>query len=422
MQNKKILIFDEEPFLFQLISTICKTNVSFYLKKEYNPNENLEADVLVLTDKKFKRYFNLIRNNNNHKEIILIFEKMELEELLFYYNSGFSYILNSSENNFSKNLSKLLNEVLAKGSQDEGCDFVYKSLSIRKIIKKIRTIGENENFILEGETGVGKTPISYFANYVKNIRTPFVRVNCAGLSREYFYSLIFGHTKGAYTGAYNDKAGLVEFAKDGDLFLDEIASLDLDAQGLLLNFLDTGEYRKMGETKLKFSKVRIICATNQDLFAMCKNGKFRKDLLARFYNYFIVPPLRERREDIMPIFEYYSNKFLGYNKKLDAISKNYINTYDWSNGNVRELKAYVKNFSLFGPTYKVYKQEKTTLFPVDVYEQKISEQGLKNFMKNIEFGVLENLYSKHNSVDKLAKFCRISAPAMCKKLKKYRLT
>ncbi|MFH1728892.1 MAG: sigma 54-interacting transcriptional regulator [Pseudomonadota bacterium] len=204
---------------------------------------------------------------------------------------------------------------------------------------------EDMNLLIIGETGVGKTPIAQYANRVMTNGTdrPFVRINCAGISKERMQDEMFGHKKGAYTGAECDKKGLVEIADGGDLFLDEIGDLPLDCQADLLMFLDSDEYRRVGETTLRCAKNRIIAATNKDLDNEVNEGRFRKDLYSRLSQYRVsIPPLRERKEDILPIMEYYINKYAGFNKPYsDEVKKAYLEN-DFCEGNVRELKDSVK--------------------------------------------------------------------------------
>ena len=202
----------------------------------------------------------------------------------------------------------------------------------------------NNNFIIYGESGVGKTPLSFFANLTKNDVKPFIKVNCAGLNKDQFYSTLFGHVKGAYTGATYERKGVIEQIKNnGNIILDEISSLSIESQGLLLNFMDTGYYRKMGGSNLKYSKSNIIGLSNINLEKLVKEKLFRADLYYRFKDYIYVPPLRKRKKDIIPIFKYYFSSL----SKFKFLSENlldYAYNYKWKNGNVREIIKFTQHY------------------------------------------------------------------------------
>lgn len=227
-----------------------------------------------------------------------------------------------------------------KLSLNDKYSIISDSVKIKSILEEIDAVG-NMNILIEGETGVGKTPVAKYANTVmsRNQGRPFVRINCAGLNRERLQDELFGHIKGAYTGAVSDRKGLVEAAKGGDLFLDEIGDMNLECQAELLTFLDNGEYRRLGETVTRHSDCRIISATNLNLKEQVEKRLFRKDLYSRLAQCKIgIPPLRDRKEDIQPIMEFYIKKFYGFSKDYEPGIIELYKKYDWQEGNVRELK------------------------------------------------------------------------------------
>ncbi len=171
-------------------------------------------------------------------------------------------------------------------------------------------------------------------------------LNCSAFTKGLLESELFGHKAGAFTGAIKDKKGLIEGAKGGTLFLDEIGELHVDLQAKLLRFLETSEFIKVGDIKSTKVNVRIIAATNRDIENDVKEGKFRKDLFYRLNAFTIqLPPLRDRRQDIPILAEYYLRIFsLKTNQTIEGMSKSFLEhlkIHDWK-GNIRELKNVIE--------------------------------------------------------------------------------
>lgn len=296
-----------------------------------------------------------------------------------------------------------------------------KDPSILLSLKDLKYL-DDFSILITGETGVGKTSIAIYANRIISRKRSFVRVNCGSLSHERFIDDMFGHVKGAYTGATSDKKGLVELANCGDLFLDEIGDLSLKCQASLLTFIDTGEYRKLGDERLRFSDCRIISATNKDLFKMEREGKFRKDLLSRISQYIIeVPPLRKRKNDIEKILKHYLRKFKVNKSFLKHILKR-LAFSDFKEGNIRELKSIIKYFS---KTNKIkfledFKASKAcTLDKVNNFKKDIYDLGYKNYIKNLEKEVLISIFKEEKSIRDLAKKLSINHTTLLRKLKQH---
>ena len=425
MQLPYIYLFDEDRYLFSFVSSVLKNKYLIVHKKDLI-NFGIEEPEYFVFNVNFENYktsLNFIKSLKiKHKNVgvILVVNNLNVDMILSFVYLGINNIFNKSENLFGSNLDLFLKKLLKNSKSKNDYEFIYESTSIKTLLNKIKKLDYNDNFIVCGESGVGKTPISFVAHSSRNnlgSDSPCLRINCAGLSKDQFYSLLFGHVKGAYTGAVDNRKGVVESSMNGDLYLDEISSLDIDSQGLLLNFLDTGEYRKMGETKLKYSNARIIGITNKDLYKMADEGLFRKDLLYRFYECFDIPPLRKRKDDIIPIFEYYIKKYnseFSINKRL----KEYLQVYDWKEGNVRELIKFAKKF----PDVEFRKIYKNTIDETyKNFENDIIRLGIKKYMQNIESSVLKELYIKHKTLNKLASITKLSSPGVLKKLRKYYL-
>ena len=205
---------------------------------------------------------------------------------------------------------------------------------------KIRKIGERGKRIAE----------KIYARS-KRVEKPFVAVDCGLLSKELAASALFGHEKGAFTGAESKKQGFWEEAAGGTLFLDEIGNLPPEVQQMLLRALEAKRYRPTGGSKDKRADVRIIAATNEDMQSAVAEKRFRQDLFHRIKEYTLhIPPLRECREDIMPLAEFFrelANKEFGKQVKgFNAEARKRMLVHPWA-GNVRELKGTVRSAVLF---------------------------------------------------------------------------
>ncbi len=200
----------------------------------------------------------------------------------------------------------------------------------------------DSNVLITGETGTGKELFARtFHNNSPRAKGPFVVVDCASLTESLVESTLFGHKKGAFTGAQEDRDGLVKLAHGGTLFLDEIGELPLSIQKAFLRVLQERRFRPVGETKEVQSDFRLIAATNKDLAALVESGEFRQDLLFRLKTMHLdLPPLRERPEDIKPLAMYFLDKMCEEHKLptkgYDADFFATLAAYGWP-GNVREL-------------------------------------------------------------------------------------
>ena len=220
------------------------------------------------------------------------------------------------------------------------------SLQVQRKISQIR--GTMDPILISGPTGSGKEVAARLLHLQEGAR-PWVAVNLGALPENLFESEMFGHLKGSFTGADQNKIGLVEAANGGDLFLDEIEVLPLHHQAKLLRFLETGEYRKLGSHQLQFSKLRIISATNRSLIEMIKSGEFREDLFFRLNAHTIeLPPLRERLEDIPVLAQWFLQKNRLNKKTFSQEALGALQTYPWP-GNVRELKRICEQIALTSP-------------------------------------------------------------------------
>jgi two-component system response regulator HydG len=215
---------------------------------------------------------------------------------------------------------------------------------MQALLTKASAIANTDaSVVLLGESGSGKEVVAraLHANSARNLK-PFVAINCAAIPAELLESELFGHARGAFTGAHMARRGLFESADGGTLFLDEIAEMPLPLQAKLLRTLQDGEIRRVGESKPIHVDVRILCATHQDLQRCVRERAFREDLYFRLKVFtLLVPPLRERSEDIEPLTDMFREQ-QGHGGRFTAKAMAAIKKYTWP-GNVRELLNAVKH-------------------------------------------------------------------------------
>jgi DNA-binding NtrC family response regulator len=223
-----------------------------------------------------------------------------------------------------------------------------RSMAMRRIDEQLRRIADIDSTVLfTGESGVGKEVATrYLHRLSARAERPFIAVNCAAIPRDLLESELFGHERGAFTGATARHAGYVERAAGGFLLLDEIGDLPLPLQAKLLRLLESRKFQRIGGEQELASDARIVCATNADLKAQAAAGQFRPDLLFRIQVIEIrIPPLRERREDIEPLLEEYRNHFAAnFGRHVAGFTPRALRaamTHDWP-GNVRELRNRVE--------------------------------------------------------------------------------
>ena len=229
-------------------------------------------------------------------------------------------------------------------------DHSPKMRAIREMIEQI--IDTNTAVLIRGETGVGKDLVARAIHYASpRCGQHFEKVNCAALPAELLESELFGHEKGAFTGAYRKKLGKFEYANKGTLFLDEIGELPLPLQAKLLQVLQDHEFSRVGGRELIRVDIRVIASTNRNLELALANGEFREDLYYRLDVVEIhVPPLRERREEIPVLVSHFLQKFRRqYNREVELLPEamTFFVDYLWP-GNVRELENIIRRLVVLG--------------------------------------------------------------------------
>ena len=232
------------------------------------------------------------------------------------------------------------------------CNIIGKSDAIRDIFHMVRNVADTDiSVLIMGETGVGKELISSAIHkHSARKNGPFIKTNCAVLPETLIESELFGHVRGAFTGAASDRVGRFEAASGGTIFLDEIGELSLQLQSKFLRVLQEREIERLGEHKPRKVDIRIIAATNRDLLAEARRGKFREDLYYRLAGTVMrVPPLRERREDIPLLAYHFLTEFnKKYGKNVEGVSPDLMKqlmNHSWP-GNIRELYNLLESASV----------------------------------------------------------------------------
>ncbi|HEY0299662.1 MAG TPA: sigma-54 dependent transcriptional regulator, partial [Arachidicoccus sp.] len=222
--------------------------------------------------------------------------------------------------------------------------------------------------LIFGESGVGKEVFSQIIHNLSSRKhNPFIAVNCGAIPEGTIDSELFGHEKGSFTSASDQRKGYFETVSGGTIFLDEIGEMPIGTQARLLRVLETGEFIRVGSSKVLKTNVRVIAATNKDLLTLTQQGKFREDLYYRLNTVPIrVPALRERREDIPMLFRKFvgdfSEKYKSHPVQLDELARQLLMSYGWP-GNVRELKNIAEQISVLSKDRTVTADQLSQFLP-----------------------------------------------------------
>ncbi|KAJ48857.1 transcriptional response regulator [Clostridium tetanomorphum DSM 665] len=351
-----------------------------------------------------------------------ITKPINIEELNLLLMKGEEYI------NLNTKIKYLSNQI----NKDNKYNIIGNSKKMKEVFDLISRVKDVDiNVLITGESGTGKELVARAIHFQgKRKDKPFYVINCSAIPNNLLESELFGYKKGAFTGAIEDKKGIIELSHGGTLFLDEIGDMDINLQTKLLRVIQDKEIRPIGSTKSISVDVRFVSATNKDLKEEIKNNRFRQDLFYRLNVINInIPPLRERKEDISKLVEYFIKK---YSVKLDKNIKGItakalgdLERYNF-NGNVRELQNIIERAIVLAESDYIMEEdlseeifnkentikEETDLIPIFVGED----------MKSIEKKVLQyNLKKFNGNRKKTAEVLNIGERTLRYKIKEYEL-
>lgn len=320
------------------------------------------------------------------------------------------------------------------GTQQKSLTLIARNEKMREILSRVdRIVASDSSVLLVGETGVGK---EIFAEYIHRTSPrangPFVKIGLSALPADLLESELFGHERGAYTSAMNEKKGLFEIANNGSIFLDDIDDVPISIQSKLLRVLESRELMRIGGTTSIPIDVRLITASKVDLKLLIERGIFRADLFYRINVVPInIPPLRERTDDVPPLIEHFLKKYSnGKELKVSLPALKSFLDYSWP-GNVRELKNVIQRISLFANdeiSLDDLPQEIKTGNPVDYLLKACNKcylEGsinLDQIVQCLEHNLLDAALSKSNgNQSQAAKTLGLSLSTFRDKVKKYNL-
>lgn len=298
--------------------------------------------------------------------------------------------------------------------KDVAYTFDTKNEKFKQLLSLCKKYAKTDaNILIVGETGTGKEVIARYIHGLSDRRDkPFLVVECTSIPSEIFESELFGHEKGAFTGATTKKEGLVEMARGGTLFLDEVGDIPYHLQSKLLRFIETKSFRRVGGLREITTDVRIISATNKNLKELIDKGLFRDDLFYRLSTLVVeVPPLRERKEDIPILANFFCSR---WRKKIGEKAIKHLMEYDWK-GNIRELKntieraciladgEYIDNYLLINPESKKSCEELFEELPD---------------LRTLEAKYIAMLIERFGDLDKVSKILGCSKRTLYRKLKR----
>ena len=442
----KILVVDDEE--------IIRESLSFVLKKEGYLVEEAENGK-VAYDKMVANFFDVvitdlempgmkgiqlveeIQKLNIQTSIIIITAYGSLDTAISALRNGASdYILKPIE--FDEILIKiknllaikdilLENRILKKEIQRtyDYENIVGKSPLIKNVYDMIDTVAETDSTVLiTGKSGTGKELVARALHYKsKRKNKAFIPVNCGAISENLIESELFGHKRGAFTGAISDKEGFFKAADGGTLFLDEVSELPLNLQVKFLRVLQEREFTPVGTTSPISVNIRFIASTNRDLKQEIKNGKFREDLFYRLNVIEInLPSLKDREEDIPVLVDHFLNKYrkeMNKNiKGIDIEALRALINYEWK-GEVRELENVIERAVIFAKeNFITLKDLPTTFRPADLVITHIPTGALEDSVKNFERDyIMRTLENNDFDKEKTADILKVGLSTLYRKMK-----
>jgi DNA-binding NtrC family response regulator len=359
----KVLIVDDDPHVLRMLNELFKEKYEVFPAKSGEEaislmvaNENIAAVVMDIKMPGMDGIAAAREIRRMAQDTAVIFhtgypgdydedEINEKEKPFDYVQKGepISKLTRSVHNAVESFLLKRNEHQWISDYAESSYGLIGRSMAMKNVYQMIKKVAASDTkVVITGETGTGKELVAravHFNSRRKNNRFAFL--GCNRKSPDMIESELFGHTKGAFTGAVSERIGLFEYADGGSVFLDEVGDLDIVTQGKLLRVLETGEYQAIGSPTIKKTDVRILCATHKNLELLVEGGNFREDLFFRLKGIkILLPPLRERKEDIANLIEKFKDRLTieqGLPPKIfDSSAVGAMLNYDWP-GNVRQL-------------------------------------------------------------------------------------
>lgn len=355
----KVLLIDDEESILKIIKTVL-TKEGYEVdtaKSKYEALTKLTTNIynLILSDYLLEdgtgiEILEAFRKKDSITPFIIITAYGSINGAVEAVKKGANHYIPKPID--TGNLIKIIQFYKEKQSNpfevEEFEGIIGKSKKMKELFNEIEIVSKSESYILiEGESGTGKELVAKAIHKrSRRANNPFVPINCSAIPSELFENELFGHEKGAYTGAASREIGKIELAGEGTLFLDEIGEMPLFIQAKLLRVLQEKEFYRVGGTSLIKMRCRVISATNRNLEEMIENKEFREDLFYRINVIHLkIPPLRERKEDIPLLVKRFIEKFSKINNKniydIDEEALEILMEYDWP-GNVRQLENIIE--------------------------------------------------------------------------------
>jgi len=304
---------------------------------------------------------------------------------------------------------------------DGAAPIVAESPPMKRVLEMVQRVAPSDaNVLVRGENGTGKGLIARAVHAAsRRAAKPFISVNVGGLPESLFESELFGHVKGAFTDARQDRMGRFELADGGTLFLDEIANITLTQQARLLRVIESGEFERVGSSQTRRADVRLISATNATLEQDVQGGRFRQDLLFRLNTVQItIPPLRDRREDIPPLAAQFLDRFARRYRKdvagFDAAAIKAMLAHPWS-GNVRELEHAVERAVLMSAATQITRADLALETPAQTTIEDMSIEEVEALL------IRKALARFDGNVSRAAELLGLSRSALYRRIQRYSL-
>ncbi len=441
MAEGSILVVDDEQSIRSVLKSYLESEGYdvFVSEKLKNVYKFRDIDIVLLDvrlpDANGIDSIKDIKNTFPYCEVIVItaYEKDAQSAVKAMKNGAFDYLVKPFKlNELSLTVKNAMEKVVLKKENEElknAIDSMKKgfygivglSNEMQNVYQQIRKVAKtNIAVLIEGESGTGKELCAQTIHKLSKRSGKFVAINCAAIPKNLLESELFGYKKGAFSGAVENKKGLLEEADGGSLFLDEIGDMPLELQSKLLRFLENFELRRLGDNVSKKVDVRIISATNRDLMSFVEEKKFRKDLFYRLSGFVMhIPPLRKRKEDI-PLLVKHILKEIGFEKEYSITSQTLktLLVYDFP-GNVRELRNILNQAAIMSNGTISY-EDLPEYIKSSRYDAVADGENLEKMVENYEKQIIKDAIKQANgNKTKAAQLLGVTFRSLRYKIKKY---